>query len=583
MKYISAQKHEFNSAAFKNDMIADCSEEWLFFDCEGRLKAAGEDGNQLIFELQQKNVKACVFAGSKLCSIISGTDMLNLFDEPIEGFVFAKEVLVKTGRFNEYFTEGGNLEFLCRVADDFKVCVRPGRKGEIGRDSRNLLFTTEYISTLAYLCCRYQTMDPVPAGFEKVLQNIVGALHNLNLLSAFMEQLQSFISDEKKYQKFARNTAPIYIITGDDTAYGVLHDFALQLAKAFANQGQSVITTDGSYVPYRGVEDIEGRILKALVGFQATALFKDFFKAFDAPKFQFWFDDPVFFDDVFQEIEGDDSYCLLCQDGYHADHLREHYGIKNAIHFPPGGVDEGEPDFEKRDLDIVFIGTYTSPETYLDAEMNASTDFKKDYVKYMITHPYLTYEQGVKELLDKRGILLPHDQYMQLLWSLANEYRYVRSYFRHKVIETVVSNGLQLHVYGDSWKAYEGKGQENLIIHPALNPKQMNETLHRAKISLNIMSWHKDGMTERVINSMLCGALCVTDETRCISTLLQDKDRELIGIYNLNSLASLPQKLLEILQNDELRIRMASKAYILAVEDHTWKVRSEQMMKYESS
>ena len=374
MKYINAHENEFNNAAFKNSVIAGCDEQWLCFDCEGRLKEAGIDAKKVVANLQKAGAKACVFAGSESYYITDGTSMLGLFDQTLEGFIFAKDILVKTGRFNDYLTDGGNLEFLCRVADDFRVQIWPAIEGTGENDPKEnvMEYTTEYIRSLAYLCCRYQTGELIPDGFENALHKIVGTLQKQNLLQVFMRQLQSFVSDDTEFRKYVRSTAPIYIVTGDDTAYGVLKDFAQQLAKEFVKQGQAVITTDGRYVPYKGVEDIEGRILKAMAGFQATVLFDDYFKSFDAPKFQFWFDDPVFFDDVFQQIKGDDSYYLLCQDGYHAEHLKEHYGIKNAIHFPPGGVDEGEPDFENRDLDIVFIGTYTRPETYMDAEMHHS-------------------------------------------------------------------------------------------------------------------------------------------------------------------------------------------------------------------
>ena len=36
----------------------------------------------------------------------------------------------------------------------------------------------------------------------------------------------------------------------------------------------------------------------------------------------------------------------------------------------------------------------------------------------------------------------------------------------------------------------------------------------QSKLSLNIMSWHKAGFTERMANIMLAGAVLVTDDTR---------------------------------------------------------------------
>ncbi|MCR5418286.1 MAG: glycosyltransferase [Lachnospiraceae bacterium] len=586
---------DFKSSAENNYDIANCDAEWIFFG-----KSDWVDDHALqntLTKLDMEEYAGCIFSGDANHSVTDGVSVLSFFRENIAGFVFRKSALVRTGKFNEFIGDGADLEFLCRLADVVRVCWLPEREiysGETGLNrEKERSDSRELCETLAYLSCRYRNSEQMETGFDEILTIIVNDLKNRGMLQDYMDLLQKFTQNAEIYRRVIRNTAPIYIITGDDTAYGVLKDFAVQLAEAFVRQGQAVITTDGRHVPYSGVEDIEGRPLKALVGFQAPALFNDYFKGYEAPKCQFWFDDPVFFDDVFQQIEGDDRYFILCQDGYHAQHLREHYHIRNAVHFPPGGCAEAPKNVTDRDLDLVFIGTYSDPKDYYSGEEERE-GFAGAYIDYMLEHPDRSYEQGVRELLAAKGIdNLSQDEYMHLLWSLANEYRYIRACFRKKVIEEIAGSGLKLHVYGESWKRYAGKGKENLILHSSLDPEGVKKVLNRAKISLNIMSWHKDGWTERVIESMLSGCVCVTDQTRCMidkfgsQSRLDDAKEKLDGEltaagivrFELEEAAHLPKVIERLLEDDSLREAVARNGYEYASKNETWDVRARDMLK----
>ncbi len=584
MTYCECQRKDYYSADYKNHIISECTDEWICFALEsGFDETQKQDAfKDCLEEITAEGKDDIVVIGSgNTMPLKSGVDLLRIWERDVYAILFRKSLLVRSGRFHELLDEGNILEFIARAADHGSASWISNTDFFKSIGVKTLKITQEYerslMKTVAYLCCRYQKEVNMHTGFEEALASLVSKLQQKELLDEFLHWLKRFTGDLSLYEKYVRNTAPIFIITGDDTAYGVMKDFAISLSEVFVKQGQAVITTDGRYVPYQGVEDVDGKDLKALIGFQAPALFNPYFQSYAAPKFQFWFDDPVFFDDVFQQIEGDDSYYLLCQDGYHAEHFRKHYHLKNAIQFPPGGIDEGEPDYENRDLDIVFIGTYSDPEVYRKNNASQSKeerDFSGAYVKYMLEHSELTYEQGVQGLLNQRGITLSEPDYEKLIWSLGSEYRYIRSIFRQRVIESIAESGIQLHVYGECWNSYQGKGKENLILHPAIKPNETKEILRRTKISLNIMSWHKDGMTERVIESMLAGAVCVTDETKYI--------REQgcpAGLFQLNALGELPVLLMKILAETSYRIELAKKAYTYAKETHCWDERAEEILR----
>ena len=631
------EKSQIKNARIRNEQIRNTRIENAQIEKKLNKYADGDRADVYVF-MNEKDIED---DGLHDEIITSGIQMLDHFDKTIEGLLIKRSTFINTGCFHEMLTCGGNLEFCCRAADAGTILVIPsghlylipseqslvipderssvirneqlpvipnpcegslssvnhttegddhsdGKPDEIdvfdkADEMIDFLLDNAYIRALAYICCRYQIIDPAPDGYEQALNRVLQKLISCGVINRFAEMLSEFVSDTDLFDKWVRNTAPVYIITGDDTAYGVLKDFALKLAEAFGAMGQAVITKDGSYQPYSGIQDIEGRPLKALIGFQAPILFDDFFKSYAAPKLQFWFDDPVFFDDIFQQIEKDDSYYILCQDGYHAEHLKEHYHIRNAIHFPPGGIKTDKPSFDDRQLDVVFIGTYTDPDEicpsyYMKRSKGAESDpedFRIEYIDHMITHPGLTYEQGVRALLHEKNIELPEEKYMQLLWSLADAFRYVRACFRSAVIETVLAEGIKLHVYSDSWKKYDKKGKENLILHPSVNPEESLDILSRAKVSLNIMSWHKDGMTERITNTMLRGAVCVSDETKYLK---EHFDNNSIMLYSLSSLDRLPGMIKNLLSDETLSRRITENAWQKATESDTWEKKAEKIL-----
>ena len=98
----------------------------------------------------------------------------------------------------------------------------------------------------------------------------------------------------------------------------------------------------------------------------------------------------------------------------------------------------------------------------------------------------------------------------------------------------------------------------------------------KAKIGLNIMSWHKAGMTERVANILLSGAVCVTERTTYLDEHFED-GRELIG-FSLESLEELPKEIESLLQDDRKRKQIAQNAYLKASREHTWRERATELL-----
>lgn len=424
------------------------------------------------------------------------------------------------------------------------------------------------IKEIAFICCKYGIGAGRDPHYGEILNSIVNKLADRGKLNEFMEHFKKFSEDNGYFGKYERLKAPIFIIAGDETCYGVLHYFADCLADALVRCGEKVMITDGRYMPYNGIEDIDNRVLKAVIGFQAPVLYKNFFKNIPTPKIQFWFDNPVFFDRMFEGL--DEDYYLLFQDGDYAGFVNKYYNVKNALHVYPGGEVTKEPDYHNREYDVVFLGSYKDyGEIALDDDMN-------ELLSYIMVNPELSFVEATDRFMDDGGIAGRQRNRMDVYSKMTPVYRKIVSLYRKKIIEKVLEADLPVHVYGNSWRAYDGKASDKLIIHEEISAKNMIGELSKAKISLNIMAWHKDGMTERIVNSMLAGAVCLTDGTKYIKEHFSDQEN--IALYSLTELERLPSIIKQLLSDDESRTKIAKAGYDYAIVNDTWDRRAEEII-----
>ena len=100
-------------------------------------------------------------------------------------------------------------------------------------------------------------------------------------------QLLEILNNDELFAKIKINTAPFYVIMGDNTCHGVLRRFAGDITKSLIKKGQAVITSDGSYGMTVNLSDIEDNSLKGFIGFQSIVLFKDYFRKMKCPKYIF--------------------------------------------------------------------------------------------------------------------------------------------------------------------------------------------------------------------------------------------------------------------------------------------------------
>ncbi|WP_026662604.1 glycosyltransferase [Butyrivibrio proteoclasticus] len=373
---------------------------------------------------------------------------------------------------------------------------------------------------------------------------------------------------------------PIIIFKGDESlCYGVLRSYSEQLRDALIELGEDVIYLDPATAVFG---DYKGKRFKAVIAFMENFFYtvhpetgELIFDLIEGPKFNYWTDYPGFYYKQMERVPKD--FYILTLDRNYVNFINKYYRNTRAFFLPPGGrkADRIIP-FSERKYGLSFVGSFLNWE---DAIRNfdsadATTKVIVDrYLDYLINEPDTTTEEGFRRVLDEFGARVDDGQFLKELGKvhpLAD--RGVSRLFRQEIINTILDSGIELDVFGDSWRNAPFSDKANLHIHPYVDSGSVNEIYENSRMSLNIMTWHKDSITERVLDSMMAGAIAVSDQTMALrESFVEGKE---ILLYSLAGVDRLPNIIKANLDNEKLAQRGQEKA----MEDHTWKDRARQLL-----
>lgn len=229
--------------------------------------------------------------------------------------------------------------------------------------------------------------------------------------------------------------------------------------------------------------------------------------------------------------------------------------------------------------DVTFIGTYGDymQEVFLIHQLDRSKRFLANrFLLKMRRHPELTSEAALLAVLQDKGMMLSDEAFVSLFYELRRVIYCVMHYYRYHILETLLKSGITLDVFGETWQHCPLCRYQNLICHPDVTVKESLSIWQHSKISLNIMSWHKGGFTERMANIMLCGSVLATDAT---TYLQRDYTKEDMIVFSLDAPETLSEQIQTLLQNEPLRQSIAANGKAKTLKLHTWKKRAEEFLK----
>lgn len=234
-----------------------------------------------------------------------------------------------------------------------------------------------------------------------------------------------------------------------------------------------------------------------------------------------------------------------------------------------------------RTMDIVMTGNYTPPsfcETHINWINEEYALFYRGIINDLIQHPNQTVEAAELRHCEREMGKTPYDEIRIAMHRMIFIDLYVRNYWRGEVVKTLVDAGLVVDVFGKGWDELECKRPENLRIHPQITSEECLQQFKKAKISLNVMPWFKDGAHDRVFNSILNGAVCVSDKSKYLCEELSNGEG--VCYYELTDLESLPQNIRDLLQDDAKMQNIIEKGIEKVRTYHTWDIRAKQIIKW---
>lgn len=348
------------------------------------------------------------------------------------------------------------------------------------------------------------------------------------------------------------------------------------------------------------LERYEGRQFDAMLDFNSLVpnLETDegelFLNKIDAPFYNYILDHPLYHNK--QLKAGLHRYHVICLDDDHGDYIRRYYKhIQSVTVLPLCGLpfldvhadyhvsrlfqnSRLEPIDTEADsigqipktADLVFTGTYSSANDMyrklLSFDKPLAEEMKR-LADMMISQPWMTQEEAVLQLaadenLDIKKLNVPDRLYAFFLVDM-----YVKSYYREKVLESVLQTGRRLAVYGGMWDIWETKYQGQLDIHDMVPFKDSPRILAGARISMNVMPWFKSGIHDRVLTAMRSGAVSLTDGSKMLARTFTD-EKELL-VYDLTKLSMLPEKVEKYLSDDSLLEQVKRQGMDAVQADHT--------------
>lgn len=300
--------------------------------------------------------------------------------------------------------------------------------------------------------------------------------------------------------------------------------------------------------------------------------------AFDIPCINIAVDHPFYYHRFFQVLPK--HYIHISIDRNHERYMEGYFPeIKRGPFLPLAGTSlfpKGDyKPIEKRSMDIVFTGNYVPSRNfnvYIERAGEEYTRFYMGILEELKTHPSRLLEDVAEEHLKREIPEATHDEIRETLGNMIFLDMYIRFYFRGEAVRLLAEAGFPVHVYGNGWEELEYAKKENILMGGSLDSLECLQKISDGKLSLNVMPWFKEGAHDRIFNSMLNGAVCLTDSSRYLDEFLKQKENA--AVYSLEAMEELPGLAGELLGNEKRMQEIADRGFEMARNSHTWENRA---------
>lgn len=303
--------------------------------------------------------------------------------------------------------------------------------------------------------------------------------------------------------------------------------------------------------------------------------------ALDIPSYNIVVDHPMYYHHFLEKVPR--NYHHISIDRNHEKYMRRFFPEIACSPFLPLAGTELYPNKSNvpiayRKYDVMMVGNYCVPQTfekYITRIDDEYTAFYYGMIDDLLANPWKTVEEVAEAHLKEELEEVPEDELKKVMAALTFIDLYVRYTVRGRAVQELADAGIKVHIFGDGWDLLTCKHEENLILMNNLDSVGCLKKLCQTKISLNVMPWFKDGAHDRIFNTMLNGAVCLTDSSVYLDSILHDGVDSCI--YSLENMKCLPEIAAGLLADPDRMQRIADEGYNLAKAGHTWAHRAEQL------
>ena len=507
-----------------------------------------------------------------------------------------RDLVRKAGGINTGLNAKRKYELVLRIAElgnvkieevenDISVCNNLEKQDEsfiFIDDNETEDNIIDSLTTDCYLIAKYSERLIAHNLFNPAVESILVEAEDKGLKNEAVALLEGFLSKNDSFYMIDDCTRPVLIFKGNDTCYNVLNTFADELKKSIEKSGYKTEIFDVDREDWKEVVRYQNKHYKAVVGFQSFLFsvkmedgkryLADFIKA---PKFNFLLDAPICFNSHLAYKAKD--FTILTHDINYKNFLEKYYKQQAKL-LPPGGMISKNPvSMDERKYELTFLGSYGDYRKILLELEGLSTEDKSigtALFEKLKLEPELTLEAGFDKVIKEKGLAMDEVIYLARLHRVRRVLYAASYYFREKAIKAILDSEIKLTVFGESFKNSPFADCENLNIREEVPAERSLEVYGNSKISLNFMTWHKAGLTERMANIMLAGAVLLTD---CTDGFSEGAGEDFVD-FKLSDIYSLPGKIKELLKNDSLLNKIALNGKKRAISSMTWDKRAEELL-----
>lgn len=278
------------------------------------------------------------------------------------------------------------------------------------------------------------------------------------------------------------------------------------------------------------------------------------------------------------------NHIQISIDRNHEEYLERFYPeLLRGPFLPLGGTEldwEGDDmlPIKDRPVDVIFTGSWAEPEFWEKYMYMDGPEYEKFYLGIrdeMIQNPDKTFEEvfepRFREQLEEGEVLSDlelRETYSRLIYFDM----YIRYLYRGELIRILADAGIKVLCVGGGWDKLPTIHPENITHIDYSDSIECLRQIRKAKISINVMPWFKRGAHDRIFNSCLNGAVCLTDSSEYLDTILRDNEN--CRLYRLDDLEAVPDMVKALLADEAKMQRIADAGYRMAC-GHTWGKRAE--------